>query len=45
MPMTDLMELTSPEVHKEFDDLFAFAKKEGAVNEQLPRPLRAALRR
>lgn len=35
MPTTDLMQLTSPEVRKEFSDLFAFAKKEGAVNETM----------
>lgn len=35
--MTDLMELTSPEVRKEFNDIFEFAKKEGAVAE-LTRP-------
>lgn len=29
---TDLMELSSPEVKKEFDDLFRFAKKQGALN-------------
>jgi hypothetical protein len=33
MPQTDLTALASPEVNKEFDDLFAFAKKEGALND------------
>jgi hypothetical protein len=33
MPQTDLMSLASPETEKEFSDLFAFAKKEGAVAE------------
>lgn len=35
MPMTDLMALAPPETRKEFDDLFAFAKKEGGVNETM----------
>jgi hypothetical protein len=33
MPQTDLFALSSPEVQKEFNDLFAFAKKEGALND------------
>lgn len=33
MPLTDHMALAEPEIKKQFDDLFAFAKKEGAVEE------------
>jgi hypothetical protein len=33
VPATDYMELASPDVRKEFKDLFAFAKKQGVLNE------------
>ena len=33
MPQTDLTALASPETKKQFNDLFAFAMKEGALTE------------